>query len=97
MFRVGQKVVCVDADGSLELKEKAVYTIKKVFAYGPSLWRGKIRMNNAILLWEVAPSHSYDSFAPERFRPVQEKGTETGMAILRGLLTTKTVKDLVHD
>lgn len=96
-FRVGQKVVYIDDhdDQSWEgrrpnhVREKEIYTIR---------WCGEYNFENgpspAVYLSEVKNpksrwfdgSCSEPAFGAERFRPLIEKSTDTGMAVLREIL-----------
>ncbi|MXN46082.1 hypothetical protein GR138_12865 [Shinella kummerowiae] len=99
-FRVGQKVVCVDAAfwdeqlpqgtqlvGDLDgLQLGAVYTVREIMI-SPT-W-----LIPLVLLEEIERPHSFiggryfeSGFDPKRFRPVVERGIEKGMSILRELL-----------
>ena len=98
-FHIGQKVVCVDAretgiDRNV-LTKGAVYTVRWI---GPraSTHPTLPEMNTplAIRLIEVPRrTHSDNPFSIARFRPVVEKSTESGMAILREILDRETIKD----
>lgn len=94
IFRAGQRVVCIDAKvrpesslfviGGEELVEGTVYTVRANVTAGPD-------STPAILLEEIrlpALSGPFDegAFYADRFRPVTERSTETGMAILRKVL-----------
>lgn len=108
-FNIGQKVVCVDAsihpeherpwleyDRDLEgLTLGQIYTIRdigfSVFDDHPVVWLEEIRRRKA---------HPHAGFkeAPYwigRFRPLQERSTETGMAILRKILKGAKVDEQV--
>lgn len=87
MFRVGQKVVCVDASPGRHtfiryLKRGAIYTIRGIDTesgqYG--VWLQEV------ILPVIAPWKLEMSFMPTRFRPIVEKSTDTGMAVLREIL-----------
>lgn len=84
-FRVGQKVVCVNAVGSDSLRLGDVYTIESVF------WNGI-----GVTLVEAQPNKGHVGFRSDRFRPVIERGTDLGMSILRSLLN-KTGKPVEVD
>ena len=74
MFRVGQKVVCVDADGA-PLSVGAIYTIASI---GPTVfghWRGRFYKISAVYLHEVEPNPGCDGFFPKRFRPAVDRPT----------------------
>lgn len=93
MLRVGQKVVCVDVEPKNPrrvpvtecLKLGAVYTIRTVGDFpwpldrvaGAAVWLAEIHRH------DPHPEFVDYPFAASRFRPVVERGTETGMAILR--------------
>jgi len=81
-FRIGQKVVCVDAVGS-ELIFGGVYTIKKVIA-NLSRWRGVVGNWTAVQLYETAAESPYVGFCSERFKPVDER--QTDISIFREML-----------
>jgi deoxyribodipyrimidine photolyase-like uncharacterized protein len=80
-FRVGQRVVCVDAKprfySTCHLIEGAIYTIVGFREFSPR-WR-------AAWVAEVQ-SQSKNGFFADRFRPVVERKTDTGMAILTKIL-----------
>lgn len=81
-FRVGQKVVCVDARskrlGGAPLHawptEGQVYTISGGYS-------------KFVYLSELG----WPAFYADRFRPAVERGEETGMSILRKILTDNRV------
>jgi hypothetical protein len=94
-FRVGQKVVCVDANSNDPrcgpgwradpLRNGAIYTIA---GFGTS------KFGETCLLLEEAKNtamHQY-GYHPRRFRPLTERSTEAGMAILRSYLVTANGK-----
>jgi hypothetical protein len=93
VFRVGQKVVCIDADGAPRLSLGAIYTIKDID--GPRLfsWRGRIYENVGIYLEEAICEDGHKGFAPFRFRPVVE--TKTDISIFQKMLTPKKEKSNV--
>ena len=93
MFRIGQKVVCVDVspfkfDGTLPpLRKGAVYTVTG-------------HVQGILITLAEQPGVRTDGvmdpktgFLPMRFRPVQEKSTDAGMAILKEILDRETVKE----
>lgn len=76
MFRVGQKVVCVDAgptDAGLPsiLTKDAVYTIASIKEF----WGGLGVRLIEITLPDYAPRH-VNAWKAERFRPVVERKTD---------------------
>lgn len=92
-FHVGQKVVCVD-DRERHPADRGLM---------PAIRRGQIYVvrghttdsinDTGVLLEGVCGgfwSNGIErSFYPDRFRPLQERSTETGMSILRSLLNTR--------
>jgi hypothetical protein len=92
VFHTGQKVVCVAAPESRDPRwtqfpvEGAIYTIR-------GCWMGARDM--VVLLNElknpIGPKGER-TFWAHRFRPVQERSTEAGVAMLRKLLNTKQRK-----
>lgn len=106
-FRVGQKVVCVNDNngpgvGSIcrghrvvsmtcKLENGVIYTVRSL----GTCWQDG---SPGIRLHEIArPIASITGeelcFFAHRFRPVIEKSTDTGMAVLREILDRETVKD----
>ena len=75
MFRVGQKVVCVDAEGSPSLVKNKIYTISHIRSKAHSHWRGQFGFWIGLFLHETNPRFS-GGFAPQRFRPVVERKTD---------------------
>lgn len=97
MFHIGQKVVCVNNCNisSYGLKQKPrlneTYTI-----------RGFSNDGEALFLEEIVnlPAKFKDGFVEcswlaFRFRPVVTKSTDTGMSILRGILSGQRVPEKV--
>lgn len=84
MFWIGQKVVCINAWMNFHLKEGTVYTVT-----------GKRTVNSypGLLLAEVAHYNRNLPFDTWRFRPLVEKSTDTGFAILREILDRETITD----
>lgn len=78
-FRVGQKVVCIDAAGSSSLRLNEVYTVLEILPAEWCDWRGDTRLEVGILLVEAKPKWEH-GFAPERFRPIVEKKTDISFA-----------------
>lgn len=76
-FRVGQKVVCVDAAGAspgrLVLNE--IYTVKGV-ARCPGNWRGKPGPWISLTLYETEAAECFNGFCAQRFRPVVSRPTD---------------------
>ena len=81
-FRVGEKVVCVDADENWFLTQDAIYTIVGILP-------GNFRQCDGLHLAEIAHPSGL-AFYASRFRPIVERKTDTGMAILQKLLQPKT-------
>lgn len=96
-FKVGQKVVCVNDQfkpldskvfSALPVKGQ-IYTIRLI--YGPNVH------GYGFLLAEITgmpwPGDGEErGFLATRFRPLVEKSTETGMAILRGILDRESIR-----
>lgn len=92
-FHVGQKVVCVDSASGhhpgrswwtgCKPKVGATYTVRglaaSVIDNAPCLLLEEIRNKVRV----GATTHKDAGYAAWRFRPVQTRTTETGMAILR--------------
>lgn len=94
LFRVGQKVVCVDADGAPELTEGRVYTIREILPPALLPWRGEQRLAVGILLDEVQPPHPFTELAPMRFRPAVERKTD--ISIFTEILNGQRVPEKTH-
>lgn len=93
-FRVGQKVVCVETKYREEfLSEGAVYTIADVIGRRLAHSFDGAGYFTALVLDEVENINGFDA---RRFRPAIERGTESGMSILRNLLN-KTDKPVEVD
>ena len=83
-FRVGQKVVCVDAGGWVQrLSNGKTYTVTAI---------GEAFNRNWVGLYETPGKHDLQ-WESRRFRPLIEKSTDTGMAILREILDRETIRD----
>lgn len=90
MFRAGQKVCCVDVDGAQMLTLHGVYTIKWISPPSIVKWRGVVQINGrAVGLFEITPDPRFMGFAPERFRPINEK--ETDISVFKAILTKRKV------
>lgn len=97
-FRVGQKVVCVNVTGHFgtwhpvgdlgALTLNAIYTVKSVGIYRecPTVWLEEI-VREIRMVDFGEPGYSI-----LRFRPLIEKSTDAGMAILREILDRETDK-----
>lgn len=95
MFRIGQKVVCVvaatpgrDYPGA---EVGQTYTVREMV-------RCPVYKREGVYLQEITlpihPHHNMEAgFYASRFRPVVEKSTDAGMAILREILERETIKD----
>jgi hypothetical protein len=103
MFRVGQKVVCVNARkayGSLHpcpLKKGAIYTVSEVVDYSADpLCHPRHRFG--LFLCEIArgPHEDgfYDAFHVRRFRPAVERKTD--ISIFKKLLAPKRQRELTE-
>lgn len=90
-FRVGQKVVCVDASPGKHgyapryVNKGEIYTVSRLTVSndGPALRLIEVNFD------------PQDWLLCKRFRPLIEKSTDTGMAVLREILDRETVKDTV--
>jgi hypothetical protein len=92
MYYRGQKVVCVNDEiepGDLRGQTK-LHGIVKDREYTVHSFE---RADGRYLVTVEEATGRWDS---RRFKPVQKKSTETGMAILRGLLDTKKTPELVE-
>lgn len=97
-FRVGQKVVCVDASGARELTKGGIYTFIRCCTDDRHLGGGC----DGVLVAEAAPipvargKAPYCSFVPTRFRPLVERksSTGTGFTILDDIRKRETVEDI---
>jgi hypothetical protein len=78
-FRVGQKVVCVDAAGEAALELGSVYTISEILPPTFCRWRGLKRYTIGLWFAELPVDDEY-GYAPERFRPVVERKTDISFA-----------------
>lgn len=93
MFRTGQKVVCVDADGA-PLELNAVYTINKVWGPTPVKWRGKLfESGYSVRLYEAKPAKGFWGFATERFRPLDDRKTDISI-FTKMLMPKKSTVDV---
>lgn len=102
--KVGDKVVCVDEmpklfgqrgnavwDTGEKLALGAVYTIAAIFeAHDGSIHLELLEVCRTPLSKKMYGSVGY---AATRFRPVQTKSTETGMAILKSILHSAPVRE----
>lgn len=90
MFRVGQKVMCVDADCMDNILEGIPARIVEGAIYSVTWcgqWKGKTCVRLAgIIRNREEPHYKNWPFAAYRFRPIVEKSTDAGMAILREIL-----------
>lgn len=97
-FHVGQKVVCVDASANTfsgikpRLVEGAIYTVGALEDRWDGLAIDLIEV--PVNAEELAMHSAYNS---NRFRPLIERKTDTGMAVLKKLLKTKPHDELVGD
>ena len=85
MFKVGQKVVCINANGSQNLVENEIYTVVRCWDDG---------MGGALLLKEVEPNFGHYAFFPHRFRAVDDTWVEE---LLSKLIEEVKAKELVSD
>lgn len=83
-FRVGQKVVCVDASDAPMLRLNSIYTVVGILS---DPWGEGLQVN------ETSPAAYGDDwwtgFRAERFRPIVER--KTGISIFTKMLTPEGV------
>lgn len=106
MFRIGQKVVCVDDspfpqnDEPVPLVLNRIYTVSFVRERPGFMSSAELGLAEQPGFGPDGPS-SDKGFRSSRFRPVVEKKTDAGMAILQEILRRETVDDRaparVHD
>lgn len=90
-FRVGQKVVCVDANCdpnrmflySAALVEGEVYTIREIL--NDDFGVPGVFLEEVIGAARLSDGKEFGFYA-RRFRPLVERKTDTGMAILKSVL-----------
>lgn len=105
-FRVGQKVVCINDQGTTCLNQKelcsgAIYTVRWIGSMSSVKWSANalrtdglgIRLNEFVRGPCPTAGEADQPFSIRRFRPVVEKSTDIGMAILQEILDRETVKD----
>lgn len=90
-FRIGQKVVCVDARpcpswGNLPLRGGEIYTVVRACQYDDP-FDGSIA---TLELAEVLSPHPSNLYRASRFRPVVERKTDTGFAVLEEIRKRET-------
>jgi len=86
MFRVGQKVVCVDATCYEHfLRKDAIYTVRSIACQFDDIW---------IRLCEVLPTEEMGGFSKRRFRPIVERKTD--ISIFKSMLTSAGKKERVN-
>lgn len=95
-FRVGQKVVCVSARVCVTPGPEPVfgstYTIREI----ETDYKGDLGLRLQEIQKPISHHHNKEyGFYAFRFRPLIEKSTDTGMAILREILDRETVNDRV--
>ncbi len=71
MLKAGQKVVCINANGSQNLAENEIYTVVRCWDDGAG---------GALLLKEVEPNFGHYAFYPHRFRKVDDDWVEELLA-----------------
>lgn len=103
MFRIGQKVVCVNEEpiagqrGSkwdAKLKAGAVYVIRWAGTYQNNVFGPSKCVRLQGIVRDYADGDT--PYCASRFRPVVEKSTDTGMAILKEILERETARDPVQ-
>lgn len=81
MFVIGQKVVCVDAEGVPTLQLGSIYTISQILPPKICRWRGRWRDEIGLWFAELPVLSAYEAFgyAPDRFRPITDISIFTKM------------------
>ena len=80
MFKIGQKVICIDATQNQYLIEGNIYTIS---GFDNSFFEG-------VYLAEPETKKHYVAFYVHRFRPLVENKKETDITIFQKLLNSIT-------
>ncbi len=75
-FRIGQKIICVDADQAPMLTLNHIYTAKKYLSPSPCVWKGRSGSWPVVWLYEVEPLRHCVGFCAERFKPYDERKTD---------------------
>lgn len=90
-FRVGQKVVCVDArpghfghGGKLILN--AVYTVSSVYVGDGLVTETMLERGVGVQVAEIQPSYVNDYFKSKRFRPLVENKRKTDIGVFQRIL-----------
>ncbi len=89
MFRIGQKVICVDADGANNLVLGSVYTVKFVYSFRFTVWHTR-NINGefySVKLYEAETDPGFSGFCSARFKPVDERKTD--ISIFKKMLNPK--------
>lgn len=91
-FRIGQKVVCIDGDwilreGTVAPREGETYTVRDKLFEGTCPSLRFVEIVNQPISYSNTPGPIEPAFDAECFRPVVERKTDTGMAILTKILT----------
>lgn len=90
MFRIGQKVTCIDAKDAPMLTLGAIYTIRDLRGPRKQRWRGQSIVGYSVHLHEAEPLRGYTGFAGERFRPYNPRSTD--ISIFTEMLKTDKIK-----
>lgn len=106
MFRIGQKVVCVAANFNHDWsvvpnrpQNGLIYTIRGLRMWnfrdkGPLVCVYLEEIHNDVNHW-TSGEHAEHPFAAWRFKPLIEKKTDTGMAILKKIASDVSNKQIV--
>lgn len=93
-FRVGQKVMCVDDKSRLGRPHLEADGITRIIFGNVYKVSGSTTRDGFAAVHLVGIKRPYgQAYYADRFRPVAEKSTDTGMAVLREILDRETVKD----
>lgn len=98
MFRVGEKVICIDDDFAVSREDwevypqlNGIYTIRWIDPGDDACFLWLVEIVNPIAEYEGEIGEA--SFDAENFRPLVERKTETGFKILEGILHGAPVKE----
>jgi len=75
-FRIGQKIICVDADQAPMLTLSRIYTAQHYCPPTQCIWKGVAGEWATVWLYEVEPLPRCHGFCAERFKPYDERKTD---------------------
>lgn len=97
MFRIGQKVVCIQLSGDdrdKRIQKGDVVTIRDLMVC--NVEKRLVLRFKEFVLPIACPIQGEYGWDARFFRPAVEKSTDAGMAILKGILERETVRDPVQ-